>query len=632
MFMKKLLSLTVFALLISISSFALGPITGPHGVCIGSTIALSDSTDPGGVWTSSNIAIATVGSSTGYVTGVSAGVVTITYTLGTFVTYSVTVSPAPAAIVGATSFCMGSTTTLSDATPGGTWSSSNPSVATINTLTGVATGVSPGTVLFSYTMGGGCAASQWDTVITTATVDSILGSSSVCVGSTITLTDATPGGTWTSSTPAVATISGGVVTGVSAGYTIIDYTVTTGCGSATASRYISVTSGTPTVDTITGAYSVNVGATTTLYDMTSGGSWTSSNTAIATVGVGTGIVTGVAVGSCTITYTVTSCGGTAYTTHPMTVTTLNRISGHVNFSGAPIDSLGTVKVWLIKYNPTTLLLEAVDSVSMSAMGTSIYYQFLGQPSDSFRIKGAFYPYIFTGTGYIPTYHTSAYYWHDANVLWHTITADDGNDINMAYGTTTSGPGFISGDVTTGANKGTAGGGPAVGLLIYARNASGNVIQQAYTDATGHYSFTNLPVGNYTVYPEAINYATTPYPTITLTTANPGMTIGNFVQHTISHRITPVTAGIQNVVAESSVVAFPNPTTGKLNIQWELNATEKGTVTISDITGRDIYSSNLNMTQGTGSYQVDLSSLTDGLYMISVKGESINYNNKIQVRH
>lgn len=54
------------------------------------------------------------------------------------------------------------------------------------------------------------------------------------------------------------------------------------------------------------ATSVSVGSTVSLTNATSGGSWSSSNTAIATVN-SSGIVTGVAIGSATITYTVGCC-------------------------------------------------------------------------------------------------------------------------------------------------------------------------------------------------------------------------------------------------------------------------------------------------------------------------------------
>ena len=127
------------------------PITGPHTVCVGSSITLSDaSATVAWVWTSSNPAKATVTPSTGIVTGVSAGNVIITFTLSTgcYVTYTVTVNPLPLPIYGTDHVCVGATTTLHDTTAAGTvavgtWSSINPSKGTIST-TGVVTGISAG--------------------------------------------------------------------------------------------------------------------------------------------------------------------------------------------------------------------------------------------------------------------------------------------------------------------------------------------------------------------------------------------------------------------------------------------------------------------------------------------------------
>lgn len=69
------------------------------------------------------------------------------------VSFTVTLSPLPAAITGTTYACVGLTTTLSDTSPGGTWSSSNPAIATISAA-GVVTGISAGSALISYIVAG----------------------------------------------------------------------------------------------------------------------------------------------------------------------------------------------------------------------------------------------------------------------------------------------------------------------------------------------------------------------------------------------------------------------------------------------------------------------------------------------
>jgi len=527
---------------------------------------------------------------------------------------------------------------LSDAVTGGTWSSLNPSIATVGSLTGVVTGVATSSTQIEYATGPGCYVLHVVTVNPGSTPAVISGPTTVCVGSTITLTDATPGGVWSSVSPSVATVvsTTGVVTGVSAGYDSIRYTITTSCGSAYIAHGINVVT-TVTAGTITGTTTATVGGTTTLSDAVTGGTWTSSNTSIATVDPTTGLVTGVAAGTVTISYTVTGCGGTATATATVTITTptpTNRISGHVRFTGGSVDSFSTVKIWLIHYDPSTSLLTAIDSTWSYAYDTSIYYQFLTAGTDSFRVKAAYFPVTFSGTGYIPTYHYNYFYWHDANVIYHVNpSADDNEDILMGYGSVTAGPGFIAGDVTTGANRGTSGTVPTVNQLVYLLNASGTIIQQIYTNGAGQYQFNGLPAGTYSVYPEDINYKTTPYVGITLTTSSPNMSVANFGKHSVSKTILPATTGIQNVnPTAATVIAFPNPTNGKVNILWNAIATENATVSVTDVTGQTVYTTTISMNQGNGASQVDLSNVANGVYLLSVKSATINYNNKIQLQH
>ncbi len=641
--MKKTISLTIITLLLAFSTYALSPLTGTMSVCAGSyTTIYEDSLYVGGTWSSSNLSVATdtsLGGGACSIYGVSAGACTITYTLGgSYVTASFTVNPLPAAISGVSSFCVGTTTTFSDATPGGIWTSSYPSSVTIGSLTGVATGVSTGWSYITYTIPTGCNISTSVTVVSTAPpIDTVAGSSTVCLGSTTTLTDGTPGGTWSSSDPSIATVSStGVVTGISSGSFYISYTIPASCGSSLAYRHMNCTS-TTYPGYIYGSSSISVGSTTTYYESVPGGIWSSSNPSVVTIGSATGLVTGVSLGSAVISYEVpTGCSGPAYATQTITDTVYNRISGYVGFDSS-YTGHGIFKVWLITYNPTTHLLEAIDSITDSAYiytYTSLYYEFGGEPADSYRVKAAFYPDTFSSTGYVPTYHTSSYYWSTADVFYHTITStDDNKNINMVFGSVSAGPGFIAGDVTMGANKGSSGSSPSAGLLMLALNATGNLVQKAYTDGSGHYSFSNLPLGTYTIYPELMNYNTTAYTGITLTTTSSSMAAANFGQHTISKTIIPIVTGVENTAyTVSSAFAFPNPTNGKLNIQWTETTNEKAVISINDATGREVYTTSINMTQGTGTSQVDLSGLTYGTYLISVKSTNINYNNKIVLAH
>ncbi len=165
-----------------------------------------------------------------YAVGVGAA-----YTAGTSV----------AAISGASSVTVGGTTTFTDATAGGTWTSTNPSIATIS-ASGLVTAVALGVDTIKYTVTTACGTGTATKVVTVVActvpvVSAITGATSVAVGGTTTLSDATAGGVWSASN-AMATISAsGLVTGVTSGLDTIKYTVTNACGTASASYNITVT-------------------------------------------------------------------------------------------------------------------------------------------------------------------------------------------------------------------------------------------------------------------------------------------------------------------------------------------------------------------------------------------------------
>ena len=297
---------------------AVTPIAGNLNICQGSTTSLSDS-GPFSSWSSSNTGIATVGT-TGLVTSVSVGTAVITFedhaSPGCTATTVVTVNSSTISagtITGVTSLCIGGAISLTDAIAGGVWTSGSTGVATVGT-TGLVTGVSTGTVIISYIVTGLCGSTYATAVVSVnnTSAGTINGPSSVSAGSNISLTDAVTGGIWSASNSDV-TISCGIVTGVTAGTVIISYAVTGVCGTAYATKIITVNNS--SIPGINGNTVICAGATTILSDASIGGVWTSSNGAIATVGSGTGVVTGVNSGAVTITYTL----GSSYQTIAITI-------------------------------------------------------------------------------------------------------------------------------------------------------------------------------------------------------------------------------------------------------------------------------------------------------------------------
>ena len=366
-------------------------ITGTTHACTGTTATLNDAT-PGGVWGSTDVTVATV-SSTGTVTPVAPGAATIIYsvtniagcTASASTTFTTDAGPTVAAITGTASECAGNTTTLGDATPGGTWSSSAPATATIST-SGVVTGLTAGTATIGYSVtdgSTGCSTTvtTTDTVNAIPTVAAITGTVTICAGATAALSDATMGGTWTSADPTIATVSStGNVTGITAGSTTINYTVTSTSGcSATAGITVTI-SPAPSVAAVMGTTDQCMGTTTTLIDITSGGTWSSSNPAVASISASTGMLTAISAGTTTISYSIaggTGCAGVASVTD--TVSTMpahTAITGIANTCAGNTTTLSTTAtggIWSSRSTAIATVNTAGTVMGVTAGSTYIYY-------------------------------------------------------------------------------------------------------------------------------------------------------------------------------------------------------------------------------------------------------------------
>ena len=121
--------------------------------------------------------MATINGATGLITGLSAGTATMTYTVvGTGgcanVTatriVTVTAPPVNGTLSGIQIVCQGNTRSFSSTVFGGTWSSSDATIATVTPATGVVTGISQGAANITYTIfgTGGCPNATVDRQIT----------------------------------------------------------------------------------------------------------------------------------------------------------------------------------------------------------------------------------------------------------------------------------------------------------------------------------------------------------------------------------------------------------------------------------------------------------------------------------
>ncbi len=278
-----------------------GTITGDSVLCAGTTTIL-DNLITGGGWLSSDVLVASV-DITGKVSAAQAGTTIISYLKsGCSVRKQITVQVAPTALSNK-DLCEGASVMLSSAPGGGTWSTSDPSVAGVSG-TGLVSALTAGSTVVSYVLSNGCARSG--EVRVHAAPGPISGGSLLCVGMSVPLYNSVAGGTWTSDNPSIAAVStSGLVSGTGVGTTNISYSM------GYCNVYITVTVNAE-LAAVTGMNDVCSGTKDTLYNTAIGGVWTSSDTAIASIDNISGVLSGKAAGVVTITYAIASgCYDTA---------------------------------------------------------------------------------------------------------------------------------------------------------------------------------------------------------------------------------------------------------------------------------------------------------------------------------
>ncbi len=219
-------------------------ITGESQICQSSFTTLISSEI--GTWASSHPSVAIVNDA-GIVSGVSQGLVKFVFTSSNTgcksdFTRDIIVSPKPnIAITGSTTVCQGSTTSLYP-NFGGTWTSNNSSIATIQNQ-GIVSGLAAGLATFIFVDSiSGCASDPSAAItVHAAPTISITGPDVICAGSVTTLSP-TSGGVWTSTDQRVAIITNtGLATGLAAGRASFIFTSSsTGCSSLTSSGLVTI--------------------------------------------------------------------------------------------------------------------------------------------------------------------------------------------------------------------------------------------------------------------------------------------------------------------------------------------------------------------------------------------------------
>jgi hypothetical protein len=99
-------------------------------------------------------------------------------------------------------------------------------------------------------------------------------------------------------------------------------------------------------------------------------------------------------------------------------------------------------------------------------------------------------------------------------------------------------------------------------------------------------------------------------------------------HLISLRASGTSSVGVDELAATEVSVFPNPSNGVINV--ELNTNAEATVTVVDVLGQVVYSSNENFVAGERK-MINLSNKAKGMYILTVEGEGVNTVERISIK-
>lgn len=275
------------------------------------------------------------------------------------------------------------------------------------------------------------------------------------------------------------------------------------------------------------------------------------------------------------------------------------------FSGYfPIDA-GLAYLYIIDEKSNYI---PVDTVKFDTLGFYIFYQI---PVGNYIVKVQPDDLSLFYNNYLPTYYGNEMFWEDAQIIEFTNTSWDKDIYLLPNEGLKNGEGLLEGIVSySDEARETFDNTPISNVDLYLMNKHDDVYLSKYSDETGFFDFSNIPVGEYWIYPEVTGIKTKK----TLFT----LTEDNLEINDIQLVIGPQSPDfiIENIVQKSLISnLFPNPANdvvyvslkedNKLNLKFEL----------LDLNGRVILRDNL--ANSNNNYSINTSELKSGFYIIKV---------------
>jgi len=214
--------------------------------------------------------------------------------------------------------------------------------------------------------------------------------------------------------------------------------------------------------------------------------------------------------------------------------------------------------------------------------------------------------------YVPTYYHDAVNWGNATLIELGQPSNPYNIHMHHVNGYAPGNGNINGTITQN-GKYNGSGTPAANVEVLLMDVSSQILAFTMTNANGEFSFTDMAMGTYQVYPEMIEKVTTPT-TVILDASHPGANVVFAIQGgNIS--------GIHDEAIQSDFTIsdiYPNPVTDVANLTIQTLHSPRLSLSLYSITGEFVTEIQVSLHQGTNKIAIPASDLRKGLYYVKVE--------------
>ena len=255
-----------------------------------------------------------------------------------------------------------------------------------------------------------------------------------------------------------------------------------------------------------------------------------------------------------------------------------------------------------------VMIYSLDSTNAQPYSATMVVDSMGIYSFSYVPLGNYVVWAipYDSTGYLPTYYGDVLYWQQATVITIGQPQNPYNIHMIPVSGSNGGSGGINGHIN--GKKSTSSLSDKMYMILM--NEQGNAIRSDHVNASGDFTFGVLEFGVYFLHVE-LPGCTSDLVRVELTAGNPVAMIvmtfsGNNFMGVSDH------AGILE-----NMIMYPNPVIDVMHLHISVNKDTRGTILLTDLTGKIVISEQHSLLNGTNSVEINISILNQGIYLMKV---------------